>query len=97
MIVGILVNVFFLWDILQIIRLERWKKTTGQQVHGWFSVLSLFDELNSFAGFAFNHPDSVFPKYSDRFEIEATEVSHPFIAPDDNVGNDISISGWGGI
>ncbi|MCF6169738.1 MAG: hypothetical protein L3J66_02005 [Bacteroidales bacterium] len=95
LLVGFFLNVFFLWDILQLIRLERWKKTNSHYVQTWFLVLSLFDELSSFAGFAFNHPQSVFPVFSKEFKIEAGNVKHPFMAPEKCVGNDISVSGWG--
>ena len=94
MIVGLFLNIFFLWDILQIIRIENWKKTNSRYVKSWFSVLFLFDEINSFSGFAFSHPDAVFPTFSTDFEIKATDVRHPFIAPKNNVGNEISVTGW---
>ncbi|MCF6341899.1 MAG: hypothetical protein L3J31_03740 [Bacteroidales bacterium] len=93
--VGFFLNVFFLWDILQLLRLEHWKNAHSHQAQSLFSVLSLFDEMNSFAGFAFNHPQSVFPGFSKEFKIEAADVKHPFIAPKNCVGNDISVVGWG--
>lgn len=94
MIVGLFLNIFFLWDILQFIRIENWKKANSQYVKSWFSVLFLFDEINSFSGFAFSHPDAVFPTFSADFEIKASDVRHPFIAPKNSVGNDISVTGW---
>jgi hypothetical protein len=93
--VGLFLNVFFLWDIMQVLRLEHWKKANKAEVETWFSVLFLFDELNSFAGFAFNHPQAVFPVFSKQFEIKAIDVKHPFIASEKCVGNDISIANWG--
>jgi DNA mismatch repair ATPase MutS len=84
-----------LWDIMQVLRLEHWKKANKAEVETWFSVLFLFDELNSFAGFAFNHPQAVFPVFSKQFEIKAIDVKHPFIASEKCVGNDISIANWG--
>jgi DNA mismatch repair ATPase MutS len=94
MIVGLFLNAFFLWDILQLIRLENWKKMNSQYVESWFSVLFLFDEISSFSGFAFNHPNAVFPTFSNDFEINAIDVKHPFIAPKNNIGNNISVTGW---
>ena len=93
--VGLFLNIFFLWDILQVLRLERWKKTNSRYVKSWFSVLFLFDELNSFAGFTFNHPQSVFPVFAGQFKLEAVDVKHPFIVPEKCVGNDISVTNWG--
>jgi DNA mismatch repair ATPase MutS len=93
--VGLFLNIFFLWDILQLLRLEQWKKTNSQHVPAWFSVLYLFDELNSFAGFAFNHPEAVYPVFASQFEVKAVDLKHPFIATERCVGNDVSITNWG--
>lgn len=93
--VGILLNIFFLWDIIQLIRLEQWKKTYGTSAASWFDQLALFDELSSFAGFAFQHPKSIYPGLSDRdFELVATNMKHPFIAAEKCVGNPIQMNSW---
>lgn len=94
--VGILLNVFFLWDIIQMIRLEKWKNTFRGKLPDWFTTLAHIDELNSFSGFAFSHPKSVFPDISDKeFEYNAKNVRHPFINPEKSVGNDVAVDGWG--
>ena len=64
LLVGIFLNIFFLWDILQCIRLEVWKERYGQKLENWFKSLTEIDELCSFSGFAFAHPESVFPEFS---------------------------------
>ncbi len=43
LLVGIFLNIFFLWDVLQLLRLERWVKSNNNRVRTWFSVLTLFD------------------------------------------------------
>ena len=94
--VGILLNVFFLWDIIQCIRLEKWKKSFSEYLPEWFAILARIDELNSLAGFAYSHPDNVFPKISEKpFEYKAENIRHPFLSHNACVGNDISIDGWG--
>jgi hypothetical protein len=96
LIVGIFLNIFFLWDILQSIRLEKWKVSHGEEMESAFEVLFVFDELNSLAGFAFSHPKSVFPKFApDNFLLEAEDAKHPFISEKNNIGNEISFRGWG--
>ena len=94
MIVGFLLNIFFLWDILQIIRLEKWKDRNSKELELWFEKLSTIDELNSFAGFNYSFQLSVFPKFSDDFSILAENASHPFIAKEQSIGNPININGW---
>ncbi len=95
MLVGIFLNVFFLWDIRQAIKVENWKHRYAGYMEEWFKELYAMDELQSFAGFAFNFPYSTFPEFSTgSFEITASNVTHPFIANNKCVGNDIIIDGW---
>jgi DNA mismatch repair ATPase MutS len=94
-IVGIFLNIFLLWDIKQAIKIEKWKIKYGQHLENWLEQLSTVDELQSFAGFAFNNPNSTFPVFcSEEFNIEASNLKHPFIISEKSIGNDISISGW---
>ena len=96
LIVGILLNIFFLWDILQSIRLEKWKTSYGKEMESAFESLFVFDELNSLAGFAFSHPESVFPGFKkDDFLLEAVDAKHLFISEKNNIGNEINFNGWG--
>lgn len=94
MIVGFFLNIFFLWDIMQIIRLENWKNKNSSKLKSWFEKLSTIDELNSFAGFNYSLQLQTFPKFSSEYKIEAINAKHPFIAKVKNVGNPINISGW---
>jgi DNA mismatch repair ATPase MutS len=51
--------------------------------------------LSSFAGFAFNHPTSVYPEFSDAaFVFKANNLKHPFISDEVSVGNDVKFTGW---
>jgi len=95
LLVGIILNVFFLWDILQTIRLEKWKIKYKVYFNDWFEQLSQIDELNSFAGFAFNHPLSVYPGFTTGlFSLQAKNARHPFIPNQISVGNDAEFTGW---
>ncbi len=95
LLMGVLLNIFFLWDIIQIIRLENWKKRYGNSVQSWFDQLALMDELSSFAGFAFQHPESTYPNISEKdFELKASNAKHPFIPSANCVGNEIDIKSW---
>ncbi|HEY9114966.1 MAG TPA: hypothetical protein VIN10_09700 [Bacteroidales bacterium] len=94
--VGIFLNIFFLWDILQSIRLEKWKSSHGIFLNEWFESMAEIDELSSFAGFAFAHPESTFPIIStNEFELTATNLKHPFLESENCVGNDVAIGGLG--
>ncbi|HDO27627.1 MAG TPA: hypothetical protein ENH02_05870 [Bacteroidetes bacterium] len=93
--VGIFLNIFFLWDIRQMIRLEKWKRHYQNKIESWFGSLAQFDELCSFAGFAFNHPRAVFPEFSENeFELTAQNLKHPFIPENLCVGNPVAFKDW---
>jgi hypothetical protein len=93
--VGIILNIFLLWDIRQCIRLEKWKAAHGKEMGIWFDNLATLDELCSFAGFAYAHSDSVYPViHEDSFTLQAKNAKHPFIPRAQSVGNDIQFSGW---
>ena len=94
MIMGFLLNIFFIWDILQIIRLENWKSKNSSKLKTWFEMLATVDELNSFAGFNYSFQLSVFPEFSNDFSIIAENAMHPFITKENNVGNPINIAAW---
>ena len=95
MLVGIFLNIFFLWDIKQSIKIENWKNRYAEYLETWFEQLSIIDELQSFAGFGFNFPESIFPEFTPGdFKIKASNVKHPFISDKSSVGNEIIFNGW---
>ncbi|MBU1014268.1 MAG: hypothetical protein KKG99_14815 [Bacteroidetes bacterium] len=94
MIAGVLLNIFLLWDLIQTIRLENWKKRHKEQLVKWFDVIGEFDALSSLACFAFNNPGYQIPKISEKkFLIQAEEMGHPLIHHKNRINNSIAISG----
>ncbi len=95
MLVGIVLNIFFLWDIRQSIRLEKWKNRYSQMLPLWFDTLAQVDELASLAGFAFQHPEAIYPDVvTEGFRVQGKNLKHPFIAPEACVGNPVDIVAW---
>ena len=95
LLMGIVLNVFLLWDILQLIRMEKWKDKNREQLTSWFSGLADFDELNSFAGFAYGNPNSVFPEISEKeFELTGQDLKHPLMPQNKCVGNPVFFIGF---
>ena len=89
---GVLLNAIFLWDILQVYRMERWKSEHKQELIKWFTALSKFDALNGLATLKFNHPNWIFPELSiTDFELIASDMKHPLMQDDACVGNDFNI------
>ncbi len=95
MLIGLVLNVFFLWDLLQTIRFNYWKKKYGKLLPQWFEIISEFDALISLANFHFNHPENKFPIISKQeFFIDAQNLGHPMILKNDRVDNDIKFNDW---
>jgi len=95
MIMGVVLNVFLLWDILQAIRMERWKLKNKEKMRHWFHALASMDELISLAGFAYGNPESVFPTVvSGEFKLLAKNLKHPLLLPDKCVGNPVEFTKW---
>ena len=93
--VGILLNAFLLWDLLQSVRLNKWKRKYGHALLNWFKSMAELDALNSLANFYFNNPENSFPIPADKdFVIDAKEMGHPMILEKQRVNNDIHFNDW---
>lgn len=87
-----LLNGLFVWDILQMIRLESWQKKHRSDVLEWFEVVGEIDAINCFANFLYNNPASVFPEIKeDKFQIIAVNAGHPLIPAEKRVDNGIEL------
>lgn len=89
---GFLGNGFFLWDLRQSAKLEKWMKAYTETVGDWFNVIAWTDAYNSLGNFAFNHPSYVFPKITEnKIVIKAKNAVHPLISPQEAVTNSFKI------
>ena len=89
---GIILNVFMLRDIRHAILLEEWKATYNSLLPQWFDTLAEMDAYNSLGGFAFNHPDYVYPHLTDDYFLMAGKgLGHPLLDRKRCVRNDIQI------
>ncbi|ULQ53303.1 MutS-related protein [Flavihumibacter fluvii] len=87
-------NTFLLWDLQQVLALEKWKLARTDKINRWFGILGEIEALNSFGRFAFNHPQFAYPALSDiAGEFRGIDIGHPLIAPQKRVCNDFSSTG----
>jgi hypothetical protein len=92
MIMGYLLNFLFLWDLIQVKRMERWQAIHREELSKWLEILGESDALCSLANFHFNHPGSIFPGISeDGPLLEAKALGHPLIPEKDRVNNPATI------
>ena len=92
MLVGVFINSFFLSDLRQSYRIERWIALNADEVANWFEVIAFFDAQNSLANFCFNHPDYAFAEIKKgKHTLTAKALAHPLLDPKKAVANDFDI------
>ena len=91
-IIAVLGNGLFLWEILNALKVEKWISKYKHTVENWFEVVAYFDAQNSLANFKFNHPKFVFPEITQEKEIiKSTNLGHPLLNTDKRIDNDFVI------
>ncbi|RZA04123.1 MAG: DNA mismatch repair protein MutS [Sphingobacteriaceae bacterium] len=93
-IVGVILNLLFLWDIKQIIAIENWKRNNADGLEMAFDVIAEYEALISLAGLRINYPDWTIPQIadSDGYTLTATEIAHPLIPAVNRVVNDYELN-----
>ncbi|WP_410220445.1 MutS-related protein [Pedobacter sp.] len=81
MVMIILLNYFFLWDIKCCIDLQKWCNKASDNVVDGLESISHCEEIIAFATLHFNHPEWTSPKIEDDFVFKTEAIGHPLIAP----------------
>lgn len=85
-------NILLLWNLQQVLDLEKWKSGHQKNINGWFETLGHLEALNSFATLYFNEPQWIFPSIvPEYFFIDGKEIGHPLISKTKRVNNFIEI------
>lgn len=74
--------------------LYHWKKDHGAAIYEWLDVVAEFDQYNSKANFAFNHPDYVYPALKAEKGLDAIEMGHPLLTSHKRINNDLNFNGY---
>mgnify|MGYP005989063495 CR=1 FL=1 len=91
-IIAVVGNGLFLWDIRNTIKIEKWIATYKNTVEEWFNVVSFFDAQNSLANFVFNKPEYVFPTINnEKSVLNASNLGHPLLNTTKRIDNDFVI------
>ncbi len=86
-------NGFFLNDIKNSYKVERWISTYGTKVFQWFEVVSFFDAYNTLGNFSFNHPEFTYPKLVGKGNvIKAEHLGHPMLDAKKRVDSNVTIN-----
>jgi hypothetical protein len=92
MIMMVVLNVLFIWDIRQLIAIENWKKNNHENFEKAFDVIAEFEALISIAVPSINSPDWTYPTISgtEGYTITAKNIAHPLIR-NNPVSNDYEL------
>ena len=92
-IIAVIGNGLFLWDIRNTFKIEKWISTYKNTVEEWFSVVSFFDAQNSLANFSFNKPKYIFPTISnEKSVLNSINLGHPLLDTSKRIDNDFSVN-----
>jgi DNA mismatch repair ATPase MutS len=87
-------NAFLLWDLQQVLALEKWKQANRQSTNHWFHSLATAEALCSLGNLAANHPQWCFPQLSKEDAVLiAKDLGHPLLERHKRVTNDFSTTG----
>ncbi|OOQ58210.1 hypothetical protein BC343_11235 [Mucilaginibacter pedocola] len=94
MIVGVVLNAFFLWDIKQITAIENWKRSNSKNIEEAFDVIAEFEALISIAVPTLNYTDWTVPVIAETegYTLTATNIAHPLIRNGNRVANDYELN-----
>ncbi len=85
-------NILLLWNLQQVLDLEKWKSGNQNTIHNWFETLGHVEALNSFATLYFNEPEWIFPSIvPEYFFIEGKEIGHPLLLKKKRINNNIEM------
>ncbi|MGP8243186.1 MAG: MutS-related protein [Bryobacteraceae bacterium] len=87
-------ELFVLWTPHLALRVEDWRRHSGQAVRRWLVAIGEMEALSSLSSHAFEHPADPFPEFvEDGPWLEAEAIGHPLLDERRLVRNDIAIGG----
>ena len=86
---AVFLNLYALWDLQWVYRLEKWKEKYRSNLPAWFDALAEFETLSSLATLYFNNPEWSFPTLHESQELWGYGLGHPLIHPSRRVVNDL--------
>lgn len=92
LVISLPLNILLLWNLQQVLDLEKWKSAQQKNINAWFEMLGHFEALSSLSVLHFNEPAWAFPEIiNDYFFIEGKQIGHPLIIKNKRINNDIEI------
>jgi DNA mismatch repair ATPase MutS len=94
--VFLFLNSFLLWDVRQMIALNKWRRNNQERVGAWFHLVAELEVLNSLATLHFNQPQWSWPAFTDAyFKFSGKAIGHPLIQQQHRITSDFELHGKG--
>ena len=90
-IVGVILNAIFIWDIRQIYRMEAWKTKHSNNFNQWFMSIGEFDALISLSNLEYNRPRWSYPEIVGDNNWKISEMRHPLMDYNECVANNFDV------
>ncbi|WP_321478575.1 hypothetical protein [uncultured Bacteroides sp.] len=93
-IIAMLLNGLFFWELRQMMKIEIWRKKHALDMPNWLKAIAKMDAYCSLGTFAYNHPEYIYPAILDSAKqtyIEGKQFGHPLMNIDKCVKNDLLI------
>lgn len=93
-VVGNFLNLFFLWEIRQIILIDCWRKNNNKNFEIAFDFVAEYESLISLAGLHINNPCWCFPEITEGqgYTLSAVDIGHPLIKEDHRITNNYELN-----
>ena len=80
------------WSAQLVLLTGRWQQRFGPAVRGWLAAVGEFEAIAALSGFAYEHPDDVFPRFVEQGALFAAEgFAHPLLPEQTTARNDLSL------
>jgi hypothetical protein len=81
---------FVFWSLQSAVAIEAWRRRYGPAIKTWLAALGEIEALSDLAGYAYEHPQDVFPEFTDEAPLfEAEGLAHPLIPESRAIRNDV--------
>ena len=95
MVVGVLLNLFLMWDLRCVLKLKKWHNENSENLKKWTETTEIFDAIISLGIYADHNPDYTFPTpLHENFIFTAKNLGHPLIKPEKRIDNDFNIESF---
>jgi hypothetical protein len=93
MILGFILNLFFLSALKQTIAIENWKRDNHESLEAAFDVIAEFEALISLASLTINYPKWCIPQIADGngYTLSAKNIGHPLIYDKSRIDNNYKL------